>query len=188
MELKENLQNQLDKKLADLFEQAHRDPELKRELLRNPRAVAEKFNVKLDDEEVQNLQKLGALTELADDIKLGRLYPRPPIYYPIHIWQIKELVDIFSHLISAETITPSGPIFYPAPDFGQQVMFAARAYRPQWVTYPGDGDSGGGSGVGGGIHGGGVVPGPIFYPAGLRRLMIERLVQILQVKQQQFTR
>ena len=45
MELQKNLKSQPDENLTKLFEQAHRDPELKRELLRNPQAVAEKFGV-----------------------------------------------------------------------------------------------------------------------------------------------
>lgn len=180
MEQKENLPKKHEDRLAELFEQAHRDPALKRELLRDPRAVADKFDVKFDDDEVQQLQNLGALSELADEIKFGRLYPRPPIFYPIHIWEIKELLEIFSRLIPGNIITypGPGPIFYPASKFGGMPAFAARAYHPGWVTYPGD-DQGGG---GGGVYGGGVIPGPIFYPASLISFLKERLVQILQVK------
>jgi len=178
MELQKNLKSQPDENLTKLFEQAHRDPELKRELLRNPQAVAEKFGVKFNEDEVAQLQKLGSLSELAEDIKYGRLYPRPPIFYPIHVWQINELLDIFSHLI------PGGGVTYPGPEplipstYGQTAMFAMNAYRPGWVTYPGDDGQGGGSG-----GKGWAIPGPIFYPAGLRNILKERLVQILQVKQ-----
>lgn len=176
METKETLKKLPDEKLAELFEQAHHDLELKHQLLRDPRAVGDKFGVKFSDDEVKQLQQLGGLTELAEEIKVGRLYPRPPIFYPIHVWQIKELLDIFTHLIP-------GPIFYPAPDYSHMPVYTTRAaYNPGWVTYPGDDPGGGGSS--GGIHtGGGVIPGPIFYPAGLRNFIKERLVQILQVKQ-----
>jgi len=181
METQKNLKKGTEGKFSDLFEQAHRDPELKRELLRDPARVAEKFGVKLEEEEVLQLKKLGALSELAEEIKFGRLYPRPPIFYPINIWEINELVNIFTHLIPGDTITypGPGPIFYPASGFGRNMVFATQAYKPGWVTYPGDDQ-------GGGVHGGGVIhiPGPIFYPAGLRMLLKERLSQILQVKLQ----
>jgi hypothetical protein len=187
MEQKENLKKGIEDKLADLFEQANRDPALKRDLLRDPRAVAEKFGVKFNDDEVQQLQKLGALSELTEEIKFGRLYPRPPIFYPIHIWQIKELLEIFSRLIPGDIVTypGPGPIFYPAWDFGQKPVFTTRAFRPGWVNYPGDDQGGSGSTWKGGVvYGGGVIPGPIFYPASLRNLLKERLLQILQVSQQ----
>jgi len=173
---KQNVEKETECKLTNLFEQAHRDPELKRKLLRNPQAVAKEFGVTLQDDEVVQLKKLGMLTEMADEIKFGRLYPRPPIFYPINLWEIQELVDIFTHLIPGGFTGP-GPIFYPADGFGQNMVFATRAYKPGWVTYPGD-DQGGGTVGRGVVH----IPGPIFYPASLRVLLKERLAQILRVK------
>lgn len=181
MDRKESGMKKLDDELTELFEQAHRNPELKRELLRNPEAVAERFGVKLKDEEVQQLQKLGTLSELAEEIKYGRLFPRPPIFYPIDVWRINELLNIFSHLIPGDIITypGPGPIFYPAQPIGRNAMFATRAYNPDWVTYPGEQ----GSGKGGGSYAVRLIPGPIFYPAGLHNLLKERLSQILQIRQ-----
>jgi hypothetical protein len=177
MEEKENIKSALSDKMKDLFEQAYSDPELKRELLHNPLAVAKKFGVEFNASEVEQLQKLGGLTDLALEIKTGRLYPRPPSFYPIHVWQIQELLEIISHVLPG-TAGP-GPIFYPASELGSQTaMFAANAYNPGWVTYPGDNGSGAG-----GTGSRWVTPGPIFYPAGLRNFIKQRLVQILQVKQ-----
>jgi hypothetical protein len=185
MEQKEDSNKGMEDKMAGLFDQAHRDPALKAELLRNPHVVAEKFGVEFSDDEVMQLKKLGALTELADDIKFGRLYPRPPIFYPINIWRIKELLDIFTQLIPGDIVTypGPGPIFYPAWDFSQKPVFTARAYHPGWVGYPADDQGGGGTVKVGGVFGGGVVPGPIFYPASLRNFMKWRLQLILQVSQ-----
>ncbi len=142
MEQKESPMKKSEDRLAELFERAHRDPALKRELFSEPRAVGERFGIKFNDEEVQQFQKLGALSELAEEIKYGRLYPRPPIFYPIHVWEISELLDIFTRLIPGNIVTYPGPIFYPAPEFRKMSGFAARAYHPGWVTYPGD-DPGG---------------------------------------------
>jgi hypothetical protein len=183
MVAKETVKN-VDEKREQLFEMANRDPELKKMLIRDPRAVAEKYGVKFSDEEVLELQKLAGIADLVDEVKFGRLYPRPPIFYPIHVWQINDLLEIFSKLIPSDFVGGIGPIFYPAPDYTQRSISMTRAaYPPGWVSYPGDDQGGGGSWKGGGIYGGGVVPGPIFYPAGLRNILKERLIQILQVKQ-----
>lgn len=184
MQQKENIAKKPDDRLTALFEMAHRDPELKAELLRNPQAVAEKYGVEFSEGEVQQLQNLGALTALTADIKYGRLYPRPPIFYPIHIWEINELLEIFKRLIPGPIFYPApGPIFYPAPpDFQRFAVYAARGYHPEWITYPGDDPSGSGSGGGGSGKWGGVIPGPIFYPASLISFIRIRLEQILQVQ------
>lgn len=166
----------MDDKMTNLFEQAYSNPELKRRLLHDPRAVAAEYKVEFNSDEIEQLQKLGGLMDLADEIKTGRLYPRPPIFYPMHVWQIQELLEIFTRLLPG-SIGP-GPIFYPAPDFGgQSVAFSARAFNPGWISYRGEDPNGGG----GTSHW--EIPGPIFYPASLRNFMKERLVQILQVQQ-----
>ena len=167
--------------MTDLFEQANANPELKRELLHNPGEVGKKFGVEFNEEDIMHLQNLGALADLADEVKFGHLYPPGPIFYPIHIWQIQELVDIFTQLLPGSTFKfpHPGPIFYPAESGSQGVAFAATAFNPGWVSYRGE-DPGGG----GGTISGWKIPGPIFYPAKLRNFMMERLAQILQVKQQ----
>jgi hypothetical protein len=154
-------------KMESLFEQANSNPELKRELMHDPGAVAEKFGVDFKDDEIEHLKKLGALMDLADEIKTGRLYPRPPSFYPMHLWQIEEILEIFTHIMPG-SIGP-GPIFYPA----QEWSFS----RPGWVSYSLDGPNGGGSASRWGR------PGPIFYPASLINFMKERMSQILQVLQ-----
>ena len=161
------VKRELDDKMTGLFEQANGDADLKRELLHDPLAVAEKFGVEFKEIEIEHLKKLGALMDLADEIKTGRLYPRPPIFYPMHIWQIQEILEIFSRIMPG-TIGP-GPIFYPAePNWA--------FYSPSWVSYSFEG-RGGGSGISWG------KPGPVFYPASLLNFLKERLSQILQVMQ-----
>jgi hypothetical protein len=162
------VKRELDDKMTGLFEQANGDPELKRLLLHDPAAVAEKYGVKFKEIEIENLKKIGSLMDLADEIKIGRLYPFPPIFYPMHVWQIQEILEIFTHIMPG-SIGP-GPIFYPA-----ESNWAV--YRPGWIAYSIEGGNGGGSLSGWGR------PGPIFYPASLMNFMKERMEQILQVLQ-----
>ncbi|HMD90472.1 MAG TPA: hypothetical protein VKF38_15025, partial [Anaerolineaceae bacterium] len=56
---------ELGDKMTGLFEQANGDPELKRLLLHDPAAVAEKYGVKFKEIEIENLKKIGSLMDLA---------------------------------------------------------------------------------------------------------------------------
>ncbi len=95
-----------------LFEAANHDPELKKRLLENPKAVAKEWNVALSDQEVEQLIKLNAVVELASDIKFGKLYPVPgPIYYPVNVWRIKELLQIIESVLPATQINPATPVY-----------------------------------------------------------------------------
>ncbi len=154
--------------MTALFEQAYKDPVLKRKLLHEPRAVAEKFKVEFKPDEIEHLQKLGALMDLADEIKTGRLYPRPPIFYPMHVFQIQEILEIVARII------PGG--FHPGPISYRAEPMAF--FRPGWNGYPPDDPGGGGGGVVSGWH----IPGPIYYPAHLLNFMRESLEEILQVQ------
>ena len=169
-EPQENRPLQLNKNLTDLFEQVHRDPELKRRLLHDPAALAKERALEFSPEEIDHLKKLGGLMDLAEDINFGRLYPRPPIFYPIQMLQVEELLKIITQLLPG-TLGP-GPVFYPA---GPWVF-----RRPGWIRYPTDDPT-----VGGGPRGpwGGGGPGPVFYPASLINFMKERLFQIFQIRQ-----
>jgi hypothetical protein len=138
----------MDQKKTELFELAHRDPELKRRLLRNPAAVAEEAGVKLEEEEIIQLKKVAALTDLGDDIVYGRLFPRPPIGYPERVWEIEELLDIFSSLVIG-----AGPVSSPVVGGEQGESVAMLAYNPIWIK----------------------------YPASLRNMLKERLVNVLQI-------
>ena len=169
MEPQKNREFQLNKNLTDLFEQAHRDPEFKRRLLHDPAALAKERDLEFSPEEIGHLQKLGGLMDLTEEISLGRLYPRPPIFYPMQMFQIEELLKIIARLLPG-SLGP-GPVFYPAGPW----VFA----RPGSVTYPPDDPTTGGGGVIGGWGG----PGPVFYPASLVNFMKARLFQILQIRQ-----
>jgi len=150
-----------------LFEAANRDPELKKALLADPKQVAEKWNVKFTDQEVEQLTKLGVIAELADDVKFGHLYHKvdPRIFYPISVWKVKEVVDIIGHLIPW--------IGYPAPEQFTQfrgTMARTAARIPNVIFYPGPDDGTGGWGGrwrGGASWGTVINPGVIFYPAQL---------------------
>ena len=161
---------QPEKNLESLFEAANRDPALKRRLLANPKVVAEEWKVELNDQELEQLTKLGVLVELADDVKFGRLYPKPgPIFYPISVWKVREVADIIRNLIPH--ISYRGPVSYR----GQ----IGNAHIPQTIFYPPDDGNGPGGKWGGGSSWGMVVkPGIIFYPAEL----LSRIEENLAVK------
>jgi hypothetical protein len=150
-----------------LFEAANRDPELKKALLADPKQVAEKWNVKFTDQEVDQLTKLGVIAELADDVKFGRLYQRvdPRIFYPVSVWKVREVVDIIGHLIPH--ISYRGPETFPQVG-GTMARMNARI--PNVIFYPGPDDGTGGWGGrwrGGASWGTVINPGVIFYPAQL---------------------
>ncbi len=117
----DTLSNQAENNLEALFEAANRDSALKKKLLANPKEVAAEWRVTLSSDDVEQLNKLHAIVELADDVKYSRLYRKPrPIGYPIDVWKAKAMIDIFSdalpreRAISLGTLVNPGPIFYPA--------------------------------------------------------------------------
>lgn len=161
-------QVQPEKSLESLFEAANRDPALKKRLLANPKAVAGEWKVELSDQDVEQLTKLGVIVELADDVKFGRLYPKiGPIFYPISVWKVREVVDIIGNLIPH--VSYRGPVSYR----GQFGNF----HIPRPIFYPADDGSGAGGRWGGVSSWGTVVnPGVIFYPAQLLTRIEENLV------------
>jgi len=170
-------------KFEALFEAANRDPTLKKKLLQNPQAVAEEFGVKFTGPEVDQLKKLGAIVELAEDIKFGRLYPGipPHVGYPVTVWKARELAGIIRQII------PPPLSGYPAQRIMRQAAgrMAMKNFQvPGPIFYPPDDWPWGGGGWRGG---GGVIfyrPGPIFYPAGWLSQLEATLTQILQAKGQ----
>ncbi len=161
-------QAQPDKNLEALFEAANRDPALKRRLLANPKKVAEEWKVNLSDQDIEQLTKLGVIAELADDVKFGRLYPKPgPIFYPISVWKVREVVDIIGNLFPH--VSYRGPVSYR----GQMGTFRV----PGPIFYPPDDGTGPAGRWGGGSSWGTVVnPGVIFYPPQLLSRIEENLV------------
>ncbi len=161
-------QGQPEKTLESLLEAANRDPALKRRLLANPKLVAGEWKIELSDQDVEQLTKLGVIAELADDVKFGRLYPKPgPIFYPISVWKVREIVDIIGNLIPH--VSYRGPVSYR----GQIGTF----HIPKPIFYPADDGTGTGGRWGGVSSWGTVVnPGVIFYPAQLLTRIEENLV------------
>jgi hypothetical protein len=128
---------QPENRFEQLFEAANRDPDLKKKLLANPHEVAEQWNVKFSEHDVEQLTKLNAVVELANDVQYGRLYPKPgPIGYPIDIWRIRAVSDIFGLVIKN---IPKG---YPP-------------YRSFETNAAADVSA---------AFGLKIIPGPIFYP------------------------
>lgn len=143
---------------ADLFEQAHRDPEFKRLLLKDPGPVAEKCGVSLEEPEIEALKKLSVLVEFGDDIVFGRLFPPPPPGYPVEIWKVQELLDIFTSLI-AEGLPTIGSFSNMTAD-GADESTTMVIHPPRWV----------------------------FYPPSWRIFLKDRLVAALRIKQSQVIR
>jgi len=88
--------SQEEARMEELFEAAHRDDNLKAKLLRDPTAVAKDWGVKFGDREIEQLQKLGAFMEVAEDFKRGTLFRRcdPRVCYPITVWRDQVMIDI----------------------------------------------------------------------------------------------
>jgi hypothetical protein len=102
-----------DPRMEELFERAHRDPQLKKKLLADPVAVAKEWKVELGEREVEQLKKLNTFLEVAEEISLGSLYPpcNPLVCYPVSVWRNQAVVDLVSILEKWRWI------FYPPPDF-----------------------------------------------------------------------
>jgi hypothetical protein len=100
--------------MQEMFEAAHKDPQLKRRLLANPKAVAKEWDVELGDREVERLTKLGAFTELCHEARFGRLFRAcdPTVCYPSTLWLHTELVELVRDIT---IFYPPEPIGYPGP-------------------------------------------------------------------------
>jgi hypothetical protein len=84
-----------------MMEACDKDPKLQAELFKDPKAFAAKHEVKLADEEVQQLKKVGALMQLVDEFTKGRPFGPGPIFYPIDIWWKQAM---FNHIISYRSL------------------------------------------------------------------------------------
>ncbi len=52
------------------------------------------------------------MVELANDIEFGKLYPKPdPIFYPVNVWRIKELVKIIDSVLPANQLNLANPAY-----------------------------------------------------------------------------
>jgi len=79
------------------------DPELHKKLLDKPQEVAKQFDVKLEPEELQQLDRVKKLADLVDEFKAGRGI-HPPIGYPIDVlWK----TVLLKHIVSYR------PVYYP---------------------------------------------------------------------------
>jgi hypothetical protein len=73
--------------IKKMMEACEQDPELQAKLLENPKEFAQKkFKVELNDQEVQQLLKVGQLMRLVDEFKAGRFVGPGPVTYPVDIW------------------------------------------------------------------------------------------------------
>ncbi len=133
MEAQETLTS-LSQRKKDLFEQAHRNPELKHKLLLDPQAEAKKCGVTLEEEEVLALKQVGVLAELGDEITYGRLFSPPPLFYPRDIWAIQELLNIFATLIADGIPAPTSSNANEVRSVSAGVIDDHRLH-PEWYTY-----------------------------------------------------
>jgi len=102
--------------IRKMMEACDQDPKLKARLFHDPIAVAKEHGVELSDTEVQQLKRVGALTNLIHEFKGGRIGRGPvgvyPVGYPIDQWWKK---TIFYHVVSYRPLYYAlfNPIFYP---------------------------------------------------------------------------
>jgi hypothetical protein len=125
--------------VKELFEAAHRDPQLKKRLLAEPEAVAKEFGAKLDDAEVVRLKQLGAFSDMVDELQHGTLYETcdPRVCYPVTVWQKQK----FAELMRDYRYIPRelDPIYYPAPfeyDFPRGRVPSFEALNPVLYSRP----------------------------------------------------
>jgi len=88
-------------RLEDLFNAAHKDPDLKQQLLANPAQVAKQWDVTLHQRDVERLTKLGAFAELAREARLGSLFRTgdPQVWYASQFWLQQEVIDMLREFI-----------------------------------------------------------------------------------------
>jgi len=105
-------------KMKELFEAAHKDRNLRQQLLEDPASVAKKWNVKLESREVERLRKVGAFAELANEAKYGRVfYCNPQVCYPATVWLRQELIELLRDFI---VLPPGGGVTYPGPIYAAE--------------------------------------------------------------------
>lgn len=102
-----------ERKIKELFEAAHKDRNLKQQLLDDPAPVLKKWDVKLEDREIERLKKVGAFAELATEAKFGRIfYCNPLVCYPATVWLRQEILELLREII---VLPPGGGVTYPGP-------------------------------------------------------------------------
>jgi hypothetical protein len=111
--------------IRKLMDACDKEPELQAQLFESPKKIAAQHGVELEDAEVQQLQKVGALMRLVGEFKAGRVVgPGGPIYYPIDVWWKR---TIFNHVISYRSLYNPlfhhifDPIGYPIDVFGPEL-------------------------------------------------------------------
>ena len=99
-----------DKRMLELFEAAHRDPRLKKQLLTRPMEVAEQWQIELGEQDAEQFVRLGEFLQVAEKFKSRSLYPvcDPRVCYPITVWRHEAVIDIIERWRL---------VFYPAPFF-----------------------------------------------------------------------
>ena len=109
------------------------DPELYQKLLDKPEEVAKQYDLKLEPEELQQLQRVKKLADLVDEFKAGRGI-HPPIGYPIDVMWKKVLLK---HIVSYRSFYPLFNIkYYPIRFY--PVRYPIRFYPIRFypIRYP----------------------------------------------------
>ena len=88
--------------LEALLNAAHKDPQLRQQLLARPSEIANHWGVKLGEWETGRLTKLGAFTELAREARVGSLFRTgdPMVWYASQFWLQQEVFELIKELIS----------------------------------------------------------------------------------------
>ena len=88
--------------LEALLNAAHKDPQLKQQLLAHPTEVAKQWDAKLGEWEVGRLTKLGVFAELARETRIGSLFRTGDamVWYASQLWLQQEVIELIKELIS----------------------------------------------------------------------------------------
>ncbi len=106
--------SQKELKLQNLFEEAHKDRSLKIRLLSDPEKVAKERGIEFGKREVERLKKVGAVVEMLNEAKIGRVFRCDPrVCYPVTLWLKVEILDLIKEIVVVRP--PGGGVTYPGP-------------------------------------------------------------------------
>src|SRR5271169_6527984 len=115
--------------IRKLMQACEKDPELLTKLLEKPQEIAKQYDVSLEPEQLQQLQRVKKLRDLVEEFKAGRVIPRP-VGYPIDVlWK----TTLANHILSYR------PIFYPIFYTWGPTSYRAISYRGGPISYFGAG-------------------------------------------------
>ncbi|NIR47808.1 hypothetical protein GWO43_05085 [candidate division KSB1 bacterium] len=100
--------------LARMLQEANRDPNLMRELFKEPTEVAKRYKVNLTPHQVEKLESAGKFLDTLRDINFGRI-EIDPVFYPVNKMLVREIRDLIFYPPPIRRYPIWYPGVYPAP-------------------------------------------------------------------------